>query len=179
MSQSSLVPNHCREFALSNLTDPSYQGLCDHDHNEVCDRCNLLLETLLDIEASLAAQTVNLSSDENGELLFKVKQAKAATWEWKSHLLRFINQDSCRVELLERLGESSVLLVQDWAIKYLQRKYRESQTDWFGKRGIPWHVTVATRHEGEEIQMQPRSQGFSLPRRGWAGKDPGIGRSRD
>ena len=28
-------------------------------------------------------------------------------------------------------------------------------------------------------QVQPRSQGFSPPRRGWAGKDPGIGRSRD
>ena len=25
-------------------------------------------------------------------------------------------------------------------MKYLPRKYRESQTDWFGKRGIPWHI---------------------------------------
>ena len=153
MSQSSLVPDHCRKFALSDPADPSYQALCDHDHNEVCDRCSLLSETLLDIEASLAAQTDNFSSEENEELLFKVKQAKAAIWAWKSHLLRSINQDSCRVELLERLDESSVLLVQDWAMKYLPRKYRESQTDWFGKRGIPWHVTVATRRKGEEIQM--------------------------
>ena len=29
------------------------------------------------------------------------------------------------------------------------------------------------------VKEQPRSQGFSPPRRGWAGKDPGIGRSRD
>lgn len=52
------------------------------------------------------------------------------------------------MEILEKLDESSVLLVQDWAMKYLPRKYRESQTD-----GIPWHVTVATRREGEEIKM--------------------------
>jgi len=38
-------------------------------------------------------------------------------------------------------------------MKYLPRKYRESQTDWFGKHGIPLHVTVATRREGEEIKM--------------------------
>ena len=38
-------------------------------------------------------------------------------------------------------------------MKYLPRKYRESQTDWFGKRGIPWHVTVATKREGDEMQM--------------------------
>ena len=54
---------------------------------------------------------------------------------------------------MEKLDESSVLLVQNWAIKYLPRKYRESQTDWFGKCGIPWHVIVATRREGEEIKM--------------------------
>ena len=110
-------------------------------------------ETLLDIEAGLAAQTENLSSGEREGLLFRVKQGKAAIWSWKSHLLRSVNQDSARVEMLEKLDESSVLLVQDWAMKYLPRKYRESQTDWFGKRGIPWHVTVATRREGEEIKM--------------------------
>ena len=54
---------------------------------------------------------------------------------------------------MEAIDESSVLVVQDWAMKYLPRKYRESQTDWFGKRGIPWHLTVTTRREGEELQM--------------------------
>ena len=153
VSQSSLVPDHCRAFALSDPKDPAYQARCDHDHSEVCDRCNLLTETLLDIEAGLAAQTGNLSSDEREELSFRVKQGKTAIWAWKSHLLRSVNQDSARVELLRELDESSVLLVQDWAMKYLPRKYRESQTDWFAKRGIPWHVTVATRCEGEDVQM--------------------------
>ena len=88
---------------------------------------------------------------QNEELLFKVKQAKTAIWAWKS-LLHSVNQGSARVELLEKLDESSVLLVQDWAIKYLLRKYRESQIDWFGKRGIPCDVTVATRREGEKIK---------------------------
>lgn len=153
VSQNSPVPDHCRAFALSDPKDSAYQAHCDHEHNEVCDRCNLLTETLLDIEAGLAAQTGNLSSEEREELLYRVRQGKTAIWSWKSHLLRSVNQDSARVEILEKLDESSVLLVQDWAMKYLPRKYRESQTDWFGKRGIPWHVTVATRREGEEIKM--------------------------
>ena len=29
-------------------------------------------------------------------------------------------------------------------MKYLPNKYWESQTDWFGKRDMPWHITVAT-----------------------------------
>ena len=64
---------------------------------------------------------------------------------WKAHRLLSVNQDEARVQALEELDETSVFIVQDWAMKYLPRNFRESQTDWFGKRGIPWHLAVATR----------------------------------
>lgn len=32
-------------------------------------------------------------------------------------------------------------------------KFRKSQTDWFGKRGIPWHIAVTIRR-GVEGQME-------------------------
>ena len=67
------------------------------------------------------------------------------------------------------LNETSVLLVQDWAMKYqprsqglfpglgvdeiLARKYLESQTDWFGKRRIPWHISVSFRKRDEQIEL--------------------------
>ena len=40
-------------------------------------------------------------------------------------------------------------------MKFLPRKYRESQNDWFGKRGLPWHITVAIRkaEDDQELQM--------------------------
>ena len=40
-------------------------------------------------------------------------------------------------------------------MKFLLRKYCESQHDWFGKRGLSWHVTVATRKmvATEKLQM--------------------------
>ena len=62
-----------------------------------------------------------------------------------SHLIRCVNQDQVYVDLLENLDRSSVFLVQDWAMKYLPTEYRESQQDWFAKRGISWYITVATR----------------------------------
>ena len=94
-----------------------------------------------------------MASNAKEELVFRVKNAKTAILAWKSHLLRSVNQDGARVQLLEAIDESSVLIFQDWAMKYLPRKYRERQTDWFGKRGIPWHSTVATRREEGELQM--------------------------
>lgn len=99
VSKSSSVPDHCRPFALSDPKDPAYQSVCEHDHNDACDRCDLLSETLLQIEVGLAAQTENLSCVEKEDLLFRVKQAKKAIWAWKSHLLRSVNQDSARMEL--------------------------------------------------------------------------------
>ena len=39
-------------------------------------------------------------------------------------------------------------------MKYLPTKYRESQQDWFAKRGISWHITVATRRgEDEDFEI--------------------------
>ena len=38
-------------------------------------------------------------------------------------------------------------------MKYLPRKYRESQSDWFGKRGISWHITTAMKKSEGQLQM--------------------------
>ena len=41
-------------------------------------------------------------------------------------------------------------------MKFLPRKYRESQSDWFGKRGISWHISVVVRRRADQFE----SQGF-------------------
>ena len=95
----------------------------------------------------------NLSDDKKEELSFKVTQATDNILAWKAHILNSIHQDRACVELLDMLDETSVLLVQDWAMKYLPRKYRESRTDWFGKCGIPWHISIAFRKGDEQIEL--------------------------
>ena len=56
------------------------------------------------------------------------------------------------LQVLDKLDAHSVLLVKDWAMKFLPRKFRESQSDWFATRGIHWHITVAIRRV-PELQM--------------------------
>ena len=46
-----------------------------------------------------------------------------------------------------------MLVVLDWAMKFLPGKYRESKADWYGKRGISWHISVATQKCKGEIEM--------------------------
>ena len=33
----------------------------------------------------------------------------------------------------------------DWAMKWLPHKYREDQSDFFGKHGFSWHISVVVR----------------------------------
>ena len=38
-----------------------------------------------------------------------------------------MSQDEARIEVIDALDENSVLLVQDWAMKFLPRKFREAK----------------------------------------------------
>ena len=74
---------------------------------------------------------------------------------WKAHQLRSVQEDKSRLDVLELLNNDTVLIVSDWAMKFLPQLYRESQQDWFGKRGISWHIAVVFRRvNGSEIQTQ-------------------------
>ena len=84
------------------------------------------------------------------------KHSKEMIEAWKAHQLRTVRQDQSRMQILEQLSCESVLITQDWAMKFLPRKYRELQSDWFGKRGISWHISVAVRRHDEHLE----SQGF-------------------
>ena len=86
-----------------------------------------------------------LPDDERNDVIFTCQQSIAAIEAWKQHQLRSIQQDKARTDILAKLDENSVLITQDWAIKFLPQKYRETQTDWFGKRGISWHISVVIK----------------------------------
>ena len=85
---------------------------------------------------------------------FVVEQSKKNVEAWKSHLLRSVNQDEGHIDMLNTLDSKSVLVVLDWAMKFIPRNYRESQTDWFSKRGISWHISVAMTKLEEDKPMQ-------------------------
>ena len=134
VSSGSAVPDHCRAYALSFPEDPDYVFTCHHSHVDTRDRCVHLASVVNEIEDPL--KEAECTNDTREELVFVASQAKQHIHSWKSHLLRSTNQDDCRLDIIKELDETSVLLVLDWAMKYLPRKFRESQTDWYGKRGI-------------------------------------------
>ena len=63
--------------------------------------------------------------------------------EWKSHIIRSVHQDAAKTAAVDALSETDALLIMDWAMTFLPTSYRETQRDWYGKKGKPWHITVA------------------------------------
>lgn len=47
--------------------------------------------------------------------------------------------------MIDKLCKSKVLITQDFAMKFLPMQFREAQNDFFGKRGLSWHITVVLR----------------------------------
>lgn len=94
------------------------------------------------------------SEDDKDEAVFLVQKASEAIAAWKAHQLRSINQDRARLEVLEFLDPSCVLIVQDFAMKFIPVHYREAQSHFFGKRGISWHVSVCLRKVSGKLESQ-------------------------
>ena len=142
MVKDSSIPDHCRQYALSDPKEKDFQASCDHEHKLTCDRCEELFAVLREVDDGISklART-SVSDDMKEELLYTANQSRQHILAWKAHLLRSVNQDEARLDVIDSLDETVVLLVEDWAMKFLPRKYRESQSDWFGKRGLSWHLT--------------------------------------
>jgi len=97
-----------------------------------------------------------LSNNEKREELEHDLQAEIPNLEeWKSHIIRSVLQDASKTAVVDAISETEALLIMDWAMKFLPTSYRETQRDWFGKKGKPWHITVAiTKADNEEIEVR-------------------------
>ncbi|XP_052097174.1 uncharacterized protein LOC127732145 [Mytilus californianus] len=133
VSKSSECADHCIRYGLSDPKDVDYRSDCPHEHTVTCDRC----ENLVTLFEDISKLEFN-SAEDNAEFKNAVEKINS----WKSHIMRTVNQDLSRTELFDILQPHQVLIVMDWAMKFLPSLHREKQSDWFGQKGISWHVSV-------------------------------------
>ena len=145
------MADHCLAFALSDPSNDTFEKKCDHSHAEICAECHKLGESLATIETACAELK---SEEERDDTTCLVQNAKKDILAWKTHQLRRVNQDPAKYDVLDILIHNSALLVMDCAMKFLPRKLRESQCDWFAKRGIPWHITVVLTRPKESSPFE-------------------------
>ncbi|XP_062614807.1 uncharacterized protein LOC134276582 [Saccostrea cucullata] len=132
ISPSSDCIHHCTQFALSEKE-------CDHVHNASCQLCETMYHVKLEI-ADLVKRTTFNSTQDKEETNHDFELAIEKIWAWRDHSIRTVNQDLCRENIIQNLQEHEVMIIADWAMKYLPQTFRETQSEWFGKQGISWHM---------------------------------------
>ena len=111
----------------------------------VCEQCEQLKATLDEMEESIKKHSSHLySQEQKHDLFYDFERSKNSIFLWKSHALRSVNQKSAKQEAVQ-----SVLVVNDWAMKFLQMKYREKQSELFAKRGVSWHISSVISKDQE------------------------------
>ena len=124
--------DHFRLFALSDPSDDDFKSTCDHDHLLVCQQCDALDSVFAEINFKVTNTAKNRE-----KITFTISSKPRQIYLSGRRIFsgQLINQEQAKQEVIQALDETSVLVVMhDWAMKYVQRKYREKQSDWFGKR---------------------------------------------
>jgi hypothetical protein len=83
--------------------------------------------------------------------------------------MRSANQVRAKQDIIKALNSSSILIIMDWAMKFLQLRYREKQSEWYGKRGLSWHISsVISRNEKSgELQVTSYAHLFDKCTQDW------------
>ena len=144
VTRSSSIADHCCSYALSDSTKKCFVADCDHEHNETCLECVNMTSTLDEVEYAL--KNLEIQNESLDRLLNKFRLYRTSIEAWKAHLLRCFNQDLCRENILDNLKNDEIYINLDWAMKFLPLKSREPQSDFFGKRGISWHISVVMKN---------------------------------
>ena len=142
---SSPCRDHCRVFALSDEKNDDFKQECEHPHSLQCDVCENLKSVVEEIQTCVKneSQSIQFYGKEHQEDIIydDFLQTKKHIFDWKAHILRSENQDPAKQDVLRSLDATSALITMDWAMKFQCQKFREKQSEWFGKRGLGWHVS--------------------------------------
>ncbi|XP_061190254.1 uncharacterized protein LOC133198128 [Saccostrea echinata] len=162
VEKESSVPDHCISYALSITGDECFGEVClhdEHNHNSICIDCEKMDNTLNQMKTFAESQTWR----NEDATMYMVEEAIIAIRKWKAHILRSKNQERARKFITDQMTDEDVLVTCDWAMKFLPKKYREGQIDWFAKRGINWHISVSLLKKASSFSTVTHVHLFESP----------------
>ena len=166
--EESACPDHCRVFTLSDANDADYQTLCSHEHDHACRDCDSLKEVIQEIQRSISEYSSKINDKEKeDDLRYEADIAEVKIKEWKAHIMRAQNQEQSKQNILLSLQQNEVFVTLDLAMKFTQMKFREKQSEWFGKRGINWHICCVISRKKDKLEVTSYAHLFNSCTQDW------------
>ncbi|CAB4028317.1 Hypothetical predicted protein, partial [Paramuricea clavata] len=162
--------DHRRKFGLSDPSDPDLQEQCVNQHVLRCPQCDDITTCLQKIRKIVEdGKTLSFyRKDHKDDLLYDIEKASDALDRWKGHIMRSVNQELAKQDIIANLHQSSCLHILDWAMKFLQLRFREKQSDWYGKRGLSWHISsVISRSQSDKVEVTSYAHLFDQCTQDW------------
>ena len=63
-------------------------------------------------------------------------------------------QEEAKQAALDKLDDETCLINVEWAMKFLPLKYRETMCEFFGKRGLSWHISAVVTKKDSRIEVE-------------------------
>ena len=104
--------------------------------------------------------------------MYDCMQARTDILQWKAHILRSVNQEATKQDQLGMITNNATyaLIVMDWAMKFLQLKHREKQSDWYGKKALSGHISTVISSDPDKagsLELQSFVQLFDTCGQDW------------
>lgn len=133
----SRIATHCSAWSLSDPANTAFQKECiDHDHDQVCLRCENVIITLEEIEDAVDV-TYALSGRLKIEAMYEIKLAKAAVLDFMKHVMRTRQQDLARSNAMDNLSKNQVYIITDLNLHHsAERKTQRIGSESEGFRGV-------------------------------------------
>ena len=101
--------DHCWLFALSDPLYDDFKSTYDHEHLLVCEQCEALDFVIAELNEKFTKfQCDKYTQGQREDHLHDFKQAQTNIYQWKAHILRSVNQEQAKQEVIQALDETSV-----------------------------------------------------------------------
>lgn len=124
---------HCTTFGLSDPKCALHYCNCTEPHITFCPDCANIILTLDEI-----SEKINKIADEElkCETKYDFDHAAQHIIEWSRHNLRAACQNDAKNKIISKMQDDEAFCTFDWGQKILPQEFRESQSTYFGKRGM-------------------------------------------
>ena len=136
LAMHSEVASHCVGRACSDPSNQEYKNHCNGTHTKTCEHCEGIRDLFRAFKGLLYEKKSNFNKFDFEEAEYELNLANYHVWEHQCHIVRTWIQNSEWSDMLSTMDPGIALVTSDWAMKYEPLLFRETQTEWFGKKGI-------------------------------------------
>ena len=111
-------PTHCISLVLSDPNGSNLQRSqhCSNGHSGTCNDCSDLYNLLNEL--------TDLGKDLPNNVIYDIGIAKENILKWQQHIIRHVQQNKAKVDVLDLVNERTCLWIQVFCQKVLPMQFR-------------------------------------------------------